>query len=117
MEKVNRISLGGTTFGIESYLSGFAPQPGCLVAEVGSNISFTVANVVIGADLSYQWQLSTNGGSTWNNSTASGAKTATVSTTATAGRNGYQYRCKITYSDGSTNTTIASNPCKLVVLY
>ncbi|MBP6285422.1 MAG: M36 family metallopeptidase [Ferruginibacter sp.] len=58
--------------------------------------TFTVAGV--GTGLTYQWQESTNGGTTWNNlaNTApySGVNTATLTINpATVAMNNYQYRC------------------------
>ena len=44
----------------------------------------------------YQWQVSTNGGVKWNNSSAKGNKTATLTIPVTASKNGYIYRCKVT---------------------
>ena len=56
----------------------------------------------------YQWQVSTNGGTTWANSGASGNKTATLSFTATAAHNGYRFRCVVTGSGGQSVTSNAA---------
>ena len=57
---------------------------------VGANHIFAV--VASGLDLRYQWQLSTNGGSSFSN--IAGATASTYSLTGiTAGMNNYQYRC------------------------
>lgn len=68
------------------------------VAE-GSRAKFTVKAAGIG--LTYQWQYRTSASGSWKNSTDSGASTDTLSVSARASRNGYQYRCKITDSAGN----------------
>jgi len=75
----------------------------------GSNATLTVgATTSVGA-LSYQWQASTNGGTTWFNVSLPGANTNTLAQTAVpATQNGYQYRCVVTAGCGSTNTNAAT---------
>ena len=78
-------------------------QPANVTASIDSPVSFTVkAN---GSGLTYQWQYMKSGASEWKNSTASGAKTATVSTTATEARNFMLYRCIITNQNGKSVTS------------
>ena len=71
-----------------------------------SAASFVV--VASGLGLTYQWQLSTNGGATYNNiingGVYSGATTATLNISNTAGLNNNRYRC-IVSSSCSTSTT------------
>ena len=84
-------------------------QPQSVEAKAGTTAKFTVtAN---GKDVTYQWQYRTSSSGSWAKATATGNKTATLSVPATAGRNGYQYRCvvtgksgKITYSNAATLT-------------
>ena len=83
-------------------------QPTAVTAAEGSNAAFTVT--AAGGTLSYQWQYKTPTGS-WKDSPAEGNKTATLSVPATADRNGYQYRCKVTNSSGS----VTSDPATLTV--
>ena len=69
-------------------------QSGC----VGTNVNFT-GSATGGAGLQYQWQESTDNGSTWNDisngGVYSGATTATLTLTGiTNGMNNYQYRLK-----------------------
>jgi murein DD-endopeptidase MepM/ murein hydrolase activator NlpD len=52
-----------------------------------------------------QWQVSTNGGSTFSN--ISGATSTTYSVVPTASQNGYRYRTVFTNSAGSATTTVA----------
>lgn len=81
---------------------------------VGSNASFTAAGTATsGWTVTYQWQESTNGGSTWaditNNAIYGGATTGTLTITgATGGMGGYQYRCKAINDCGSFVTTNAA---------
>ncbi|MFN8242995.1 MAG: M36 family metallopeptidase [Ferruginibacter sp.] len=85
-------------------------QPGSQSLCAGGNVSFAVT--VSGTVNSYQWQESTNGGGSWNNisngGVYSGATTATLTLTGvTAGMNNYQYRCVVTGSCPSINSTAA----------
>ena len=71
-----------------------------------------------GTSLTYQWQVSTNSGSTWtsltNTSPYSGVTTATLGiSNTTYSMNGYQYRCNVA-SGGCTNT-ISSTSATLTV--
>jgi hypothetical protein len=69
----------------------------------GATANFTAAAT---SATSTQWQLSTNGGSTWTNIT--GATSATYSVTATASMTGYQYRATFTNAAGSATTSVAA---------
>ena len=71
-----------------------------------------------GTTLTYQWQVSTDNGSTWtsltNTSPYSGVTTSTLGiSSASYAMNGYQYRCNVA-SDGCTNT-ISSTEATLTV--
>ena len=92
-----------TVFGIKT-------QPASVTANVGATTTFKVA--AIGNGLTYQWQWRKNSSSTWATTTVSGNKTATISVPATAARNGYQYRCKITDTNGNV---VYSNAATLTV--
>jgi len=77
----------------------------------GNNTSFTVT--ASGGSLTYQWQLSTDGGTSFNNLTNtapySGVTTATLNVgAATAGMNNYQYRCVVTGSCAPAATSAAA---------
>ena len=86
-------------------------QPKSTSVLVGNKATFTVA-ATGKATLKYQWQYKAPGATTWTDSKASSAKTATLSFAATAGQNGYQFRCVVT--DGNGQQT-ASNAAKLTV--
>lgn len=77
-------------------------HPVSLSATVGSNVSFSIE--ASGEQISYQWQYSKNGGTTWKNapSTNASSKTSTNSFTASETYDGYQFRCIVSNpsSDG-----------------
>jgi hypothetical protein len=85
----------------------FTQQPAASTVCEGSNASFSVLATGSGA-LSYQWQVSTNGGSTWssisNGAGYSGATTAALQiSNVPAALNANRYRCVV--SDGSSGTS------------
>ncbi len=67
----------------------------------GTNFTLSLQNCVAGTGVTYQWQVSTDGGTTWAN--IAGATSATLNRTHTAASS---YRCNVTCS-GNTAT---SNP-------
>jgi hypothetical protein len=90
-------------------------QPTSVTKCLGSNHTFvTIGN---GSNAVYQWQLSTDGGTTWNNVTNGGVYSgATASqlniTGMTQTMSGYQYRCVVT---GTCPTAATSNAVTLTV--
>jgi hypothetical protein len=86
---------------------------------LGSTAEFSVTASGRSAP-TYQWEISTNGGSTWTNLTdgaeVSGATSATLSLTSlTTTENGYQYRCVATGSIGASTYTATSPAMTLTV--
>lgn len=87
-------------------------QPGNSIICAGSNTSFSVT--ASGSSLSYQWQVSTNGGSSYSNLTNaipySNVTTPTLNiTAANTGLNGYMYRCVISsICSSATNSGVAT---------
>jgi len=73
-------------------------QPANKNVLAGKTAKFTVK--AVGEGLKYQWQYRTSNGA-WKTASAAGNKTATLSVPATAARNGYQYRCRITDKYGN----------------
>ena len=65
-----------------------------------------------GNELVYQWEYSTDGGTVWTRSGASGCTTDTLMVDITNARDAYMYRCAITDDSG---TTIYSKAAKLTV--
>ena len=81
-------------------------QPEDVTAAAGTKAYFTVT--AAGEGLKYQWQYSPDGGASWANTSFTGNKTAKLTVTATAARDGYQYRCVITDKYGSQITSGAA---------
>lgn len=79
-------------------------QPASQTVCVGANATFSV--VAAGSLPSYQWQLSTDGGTTWNNiANANGA--SFVATNTTAAMSGYRYRVIISNTCSSVTSSAA----------
>jgi len=92
-------------------------QPTSQTVTAGGNAVFTVVASGNPAP-TYQWQVNTNGGSTWTNLTNtvpySGTATATLTITgATAVMNGYQYQC---LASNSAQSGVASTAAVLSVI-
>ena len=87
-------------------------QPESVTKNEGTTAKFTVkASGATG----YQWYYRTGASGSWHKSTLSTAAKATLSLTATAHRDGYQYRCRVSNSRGTVYTraatlTVASKP-------
>ncbi len=86
-------------------------QPANTSVNAGATAKFTVT-ATGKAPLKYQWQSRKNSSSTWANSSQPGAKTATLSVSATKGLNGWQFRCIVTDANGQPTE---SNPATLTV--
>ena len=89
-------------------------QPVSTVVKIGEKATFTVA--ASGTGLKYQWQWSADGGKTWKNTSTTAAS---YSLTAVAAYNGYMYRCVVTDSNGSFETSnestlyVVSDDCEV----
>jgi hypothetical protein len=80
-------------------------QPSAQMAASGNNVTFSAAasgNPVP----TVQWQVSTDGGNTWNN--ASGATSTSYTFSATIGESGNQYRAVFTNTAGNATTSPAT---------
>ncbi len=84
-------------------------QPQSATANEGSAATFTAAASANPA-ASVQWQLSTNGGSSWSNDTGDSGYNATTLTvkSATSAQNGYEYRAVFASSAGSATSNAAT---------
>ena len=78
-------------------------QPKDYVGDVNSYASFRVE--AAGEGITYQWQVSDDGGATWSNSSV---KNAVYTTRLTADRNGRMVRCIVKSADGSSVTSEAA---------
>jgi|GEM_PF-6506966 len=78
-------------------------QPTDQSAFPGETVTFTVATSTTG--VTYQWQWRKGASGTWANSTGTGNKTGSLPIEVTTGRNGYQYQCIITDSNGVSVTS------------
>ena len=87
---------------------GVTAQPEAVTAESGTTATFTVT--AKGEPVSYQWQYRRI--YKWFNTEMSGYNTDTLTVNVTGARNGYDYRCMITYADG---TVVYSEPAELAV--
>lgn len=74
-------------------------QPSDIVAKVGTTVVFSIA--VKGDVASYQWQRQLPNDTTWDNATAEGNTTNTLSYVCQHYNDGYKYRCIITDTDGT----------------
>jgi len=79
-------------------------QPENATAEAGATVTFSVEATNV---LTYQWQY-TKDGTNWYTTSMTGATTDTLEVAVTASRNGYQYRCQITGTDGEVIYTNAA---------
>ncbi len=77
----------------------FTTNPANVSTVPGLKAKFTAA-AAGKAPLSYQWQSRKNADAAWTNSGQSGAKTPTLTVNATAGLNGWQFRCVVTDGNG-----------------
>ncbi|MBR5348035.1 MAG: hypothetical protein IK125_02255 [Lachnospiraceae bacterium] len=71
-----------------------------ITVNAGSVAEFSVEAEGTG-QLKYQWQSRKDHNSVWSNSAQEGAKTPTLSVKATAGLNGWQFRCLVTDAFGN----------------
>lgn len=93
-------------------------QPPNRSVTAPAGTTFTVsATTNDGGTLSYQWQVSTNGGTSYstvsNGGVYSGATTATLTISNSTGLNTYRYRCLVSSNGGAP--TVTSNAGVLTV--
>ena len=87
-------------------------QPSNTAACVGNSASFSVT--ASGTSLTYNWQVSTDGGTTWNNLSPAVTTATLTLTNVTAAMNNYQYQVVVTGS-GSCGNTVTSSAAVLSV--
>jgi len=101
-----------TVTGPAATAPAFTTQPAGQTMTSGGSTSFTVAASGTPAP-TFQWQVSTDGGTTWTNlanaAPYGGTATGTLAVTgATTSLNGDQFRCVATNSAGSVNSNAAT---------
>src|SRR3989442_3852429 len=93
------------TVNTSSTLPTITTQPANQTVTAGQTATFTAA--ATGSPTpTVQWQVSTDGGVTFNN--VSGATSTTLSFTTASSQNGYQYRAVFTNAAGTATTTAAT---------
>jgi len=104
-------------------LPAITNNPSNLTVCAGQTATFT--STATGAGISYQWQLSTNGGTTWTNiapgAPYTGVTTGTLSITpTTAAMNGYRYRLVVSGTcppnATSTGAILTVNPLPAITV-
>ena len=88
-----------------NYAPSVTQNPSSTTVTPGDTASFTAA-AIGNPTPTVQWQVSTNGGSSWSD--ISGATNTTYSFSTVSGDNGNQYRAVFTNSLASTNSTSAT---------
>lgn len=102
------LTSSAATLSVVSYIS-YLIQPVSQKITKESKVKFIAcAESFTGSTLSYQWQVSTNGGKTWRNSSSSGNKSTILIADASAARNNYRFRCVVTDAEGHTLTSAAA---------
>ena len=79
--------------GLDPVYPVITKQPQDVNATAGKKVTLSVT--ASGEYLNYQWQVSKDGGKTWNDCTDDHAKSATFSFTFKAGYAGWKYRCLV----------------------
>lgn len=105
------IVSGGTLNGADKikgtvkYAPTITAQPTSQTVKEDETAAFTVT--ASGSDLTYQWQQSTDNGSTWTNIDGATSNTYTISNAA-PDWDGRQYRCVVANSVGSVTSSAAT---------
>ncbi|MEY2692723.1 MAG: hypothetical protein RIT03_1113, partial [Bacteroidota bacterium] len=83
-------------------------QPNNSVSLEGSDATFSVN--ATGTGLTYQWQVSTDSGSSWNNASGTSTNSSFTESSITASMAGYQYRCIVSGTSpcGSVTSSVAT---------
>jgi autotransporter-associated beta strand protein len=131
------LPVGTNTITAQYLGSGnFQPSTSAALSEVVTNwgavaITNQVANVTncagmsaiftveaIGNNVTYQWQVSSNGGTTFTNVSATATNASYTNLATTVAENGYLYQVIVSGSGGSSGTlSVTSMPPALLVVY
>ncbi len=101
-------TTNAVTFTITNVKPAIRVQPTTVYGKVGTTVKFSIT--AAGSSLKYQWQWSSDGGSTWKDSTSAttGYRSAALQVAVTESRKGYKYRCKVSNSYGSVTSGTAT---------
>ncbi len=91
-------------------LPAVTSQPASSTLCAGSNVTFS--STATGTNITYQWQVSNNGGTTWTNINGATAATYTITTIA-AGQNNTQYHVVVS---GTCTPSATSSAATLTVI-
>jgi hypothetical protein len=94
-----------------SIIIGTQPVDRSVTAPAGTTFAVVATTVPVGGTIGYDWEVSTDAGSTWANATGgvySGADTATLTISDSTGLDGYEYRCNLSGTGATTVTTTAA---------
>src|SRR5208282_3819034 len=104
-------SVGAATSGAATltvdYLPTVSVNPGNQTVTTGQAATFSAAVSAANPTATVQWQVSTNGGSSFSNVGGATSATLTVSSTA-ATQNGYEYEALFTNSVGTATSGAAT---------
>ena len=87
---------------------GTQPVNRSVTAPAGTTFVVAATTVPSGGSITFDWEVSTDGGSTWANATGgvySGETTATLTISDSTGLDGYEYRCNLSATGATTVTT------------
>ena len=101
-------NLTGNPGGKVVYAPAITNHPQDVEVKENETANFTVE--ATGTDLSYQWQQSTDKGSSWTNIASATSDTYTTGKT-TMDMSGTQYRCVVSNSAGSVTSNAAGQRC------
>jgi Fungalysin metallopeptidase (M36)/PA domain/Ig-like domain CHU_C associated len=87
---------------------GITTQPVDATSLAGANASFSTVAALTDVNLIYNWQVSTDGGTTWNNVSPAVITPTLTLTAVTAGMNNNKYRCQVFIGCDISTTTNAT---------
>ena len=83
-------------------------QPTSTAVIEGQTATFAIGAAITSGSISYQWQISTNGGAAWSNINGANSSTYTTPATTYPTVPSEQFRCVLTNSNATTLTSTAA---------
>lgn len=112
------VAMGSITGDLEdvvmqdlSIVIGTQPSNASVTAPAAASFTVAATTVPTGGTITYNWQVSTDSGSTWGNASGgvySNNTTATLGISNSTGLNGYQYRVQLSATGATTVTSTAA---------